>query len=482
MLKPSFLLPFLFLTFISHILTSSEQASKPDQIIQLFRHGARGPLSNYDPSWPLSEWGMLTPAGMRQQYILGNVLGQKYPDIFGDSYEYLDIYMLSDVTPRCIQSAVTQLYGVYLEKGPALRKDYPRLVGIPPYKDLRVKVIAGLLPNSAAAPYNFVPNIVNVVDQTNAYIFQGDQGNYCPNMITWEEQNNKDSKAQEAWKIFGTTIDNLNKHLNDSQKISSVPEFINFCDTMLCDLYDNRTLPGGIADQELISNLTFAFNWFIYHAWEGQELQRQLAAFTLVDEFLSQMDDCARGGVFNKAALYSGHDDNIMAVLAAFGIINEDCIMQNFNSYLQNKTTPFPNCYFPYFASNIIFELHNTSGSPFVKFFYNNVQIPLCNGQDICPYDDFVAFVKKATGNNTFKTYSQKCGVKTETLVSEVSNFLNYFELGLEMNYIALVIVSLLCGLISMKIISDRKKYDQLLNRNEATETLYSSMKDTEVN
>lgn len=464
------------------LIVSTSAQKQPDQLIEIFRHGARGPLSPYDPSWPTSQWGVLTAVGMRQQYILGKVLSEKYSDLLGAAYNYSQVYMISDTTPRCIQSALTHLYGIYLGTGPGLRDGYPPELAIPPYQDPLVKKIADSLEDFQALPYREVPNIVNIVDNTNAYIFQGDSSNYCPNMDKWETENSVDAAEQEAFnQIFNDTITNVNKLLSEELKLTSAMNVSTFGDVVLANLYDNRTLPGNLTDPQLVANVTHAFTWFIYHNWLAQPIQRQLASFNLVDAVLTELANYRAGNTYNKAAFYSGHDSNVLAVLAAFNVVNEDCIVANFESYLENNTLVYPNCYFPYFASDIAFEFYNDTNSPTVEFYYNGVLIPLCNGQDSCSYDDFVAFAKNATGNNTLKTYYQKCGANQTVIDQADTQSTNDSIIMINEPYaaprieiraesVAIVGLSVLCSLLIIQLIRDRRRFNKIAEekRNES--------------
>ena len=454
---------------------------KPDQIVELFRHGARGPIYDYDDSWNVSQYGMLTAVGMRQQYILGKVLSQKYSDLLGTAYDYNQIYILSDTTPRCIQSALIHLYGIYLGTGPALRDDYPTELAVPPYQDPLVKQIADQLGDTEAVPYKEVPNIVEIVDKTSGYIFQGDTPIYCPKVAIWEIENSKDDKEREAWAIFNETFTNVNKYLDPSKQLKTADDVTAFGDTVSVDFYENKTLPGGISDPELVSNISFAFAWYRFHVWEGQLLQRQLNAFGPVQAILAQMAAYKEGVKFNKAAFFSGHDDNIYAVLAAFGVITEDCLMDNFNSYVENKTLVHPNCYFPYFASDLMFEFYNSTETAYVKFYFNNALIPLCNGQDSCSYEDFVVFANNATGNHTLVSYFEKCTATQDYLnqfdidlksVTEVPAFTRqalYTVSDKKISTELMVItgLSILCVMLLANMVNDKKKYKHVVRELE---------------
>jgi len=458
---------------ILQLLLAFAFSSQPDQIIEIFRHGARGPVGAYDPSWPVNQWGVLTPVGMRQQYILGKVLSQKYSNLLQSAYNSSQIYMLSDVTPRCIQSAYAQFYGMYLGFGPSLNASYPTQLAVPPYQDARVQQLAASLPNSEAILNNNIPNIVNIVDSTNAMIFQGDRGFYCPNDANWVIENTNDTRAQEVWALFQDTINNINQYLNETQKLKTPNDLVSFGDTMLANVADNRPLPGGFSDPVLKNNITAAFLWFDFHLYSGQLIQRQLNAFNLIDTVLKQLTAFRKGQNYYPVALYSGHDSNIMAMLGALGVISEECIMANFESSTRNpnEALPYPNCYFPYFASNLIFEFYNSTDSAYVKVLYNNVALTLCNGQDACSYEDFLVFAANATGNNTADSYKQKCGfkqpvVKYSAAVFSDNTVINQSSRTVSM---ALMAVTALCIILFGKIIFTNRKYEQLVKESKST-------------
>jgi hypothetical protein len=450
------------------LLTVVTECAHPDQIVEVFRHGARGPLAGYDPSWSLDQWGVLTPVGMRQQYILGKVLSQKYSKFFQSStYNYTQIYMLTDTTPRCIQSAYAQFYGLYLGYGPSLSNSYPAQLAVPPYQDARVQNLAASLPNTEAIANNDVPNLVNIVDSLNAVIFQGHDGFYCPNVAQWIIQNTNDAASQQALAIFQDTINNVNQYLDGSKKLKAPQDIVSFGDTMLANIADNRPMPGGFTDRVLINNLTAAFSWFNFHLHNGQLIQRQLGAYNLLDAVLNQLKAFRQGQSYNPVALYSGHDSNIIAMLGALGVVSEECLMANFQSYARNHSQPVPylNCYFPYFASNLIFEFYNETDSAYVKVFYNNAVLPLCNGQESCSYEDFLVFVNNATGNNTAESYKQKCGAKETHLIqgAVVESITTSKTVSM-----ALMAVTALCVILFGKIIFNAKRYKQLVKESSS--------------
>jgi len=468
----------VFVLFSLFIALTTQTQKEPSQIIEVFRHGARGPLSGYDKSWQNHEFGALTASGTRQHFILGKTLAKKYPKFFSKAYNPLQVYVLSDTTIRCVQSAQAHLDGIFEGKGLSFRNDFASEVAVPPFVDPAVQETVASISHSSALPSFRIPTIVNIVDATNSVIFQRNRGASCPNGYSWEVQNARDAKAQEAWnKIFRSTIDNVNSYLEPKQEMKGNLDIAAFGDAVLVNIYDNRTLPGNITDPDLIKNLTSTFSWFVFHVEYGQLIQRQLSAYHTVEAMLNELIAFRQGVKYHQVAMFSGHDYNLYALLAAFNIVTEECLMENFLSYAANKTTPHPHCVFPHFAANIILEFYNHTSQ--VKFLYNNMVIPICKGQETCDYEEFLVIARNATGNNTFASFQEKCGLNVtnqgpsyERAITEdysPENNLNYQKdlilgaIPTKVLLVALGIMTLFCLILLAKLIAHKRSYSVLI-------------------
>jgi len=455
----------------------------------------------YDKSWYGWEFGALTASGTRQHYILGKTLAKKYPNIFKGAYNPFNVYVLSDFTYRCVQSASAQLDGLFEGKGLFLRPNFDPQVAVPPFIDPLVQGTVASISEASALPANRVPTIVNVVDSTNAAIFQRTRGAACPNGGIWERQNTFDKKTKEAWGIFKPTIDKVNANLLPNQQLRGNVDVAIFGDAMLVNLYDNRTLLGGLNDPDLLANFTSAFSWFVFHVEYGQQIQRQLSGYHTIQAMLDQLIAFRQGIKYHQVAMFSGHDYNLYAVLAAFGIVTEECLMENFLSYAANKTTPHPHCVFPHFAANIILELYNQTANPQVKFLYNNMAIPICDGKETCGYEEFLFVARNAIGNNTLASFQEKCGVvnsagntnkpaisseelsaqnqesAAEQLITQDTHLDEEKKINdktpkatkvisqntpLKIEVIALIVMTLLCIALLAKIVSNKRAYHVL--------------------
>lgn len=107
----SFLKPMLFILLIIF------STSKLYQVVSLFRHGARYHLTDlYDGNSTRDMWEELTPVGMRQHQTLGKILNREYIQnlkFLSEKFNKKEIEVYSTGFNRTIQSALSQLYGLY---------------------------------------------------------------------------------------------------------------------------------------------------------------------------------------------------------------------------------------------------------------------------------------------------------------------------------------------------------------------------------
>jgi lysosomal acid phosphatase len=99
------------------LLLITLSTSKLHQVVSLFRHGARYHLNTlYDGNSTYNIWGELTPVGMRQHQTLGKTLNKEYIQnlkFLPVSFDKKQVEVYSTDFNRTIQSAMSQLYGLY---------------------------------------------------------------------------------------------------------------------------------------------------------------------------------------------------------------------------------------------------------------------------------------------------------------------------------------------------------------------------------
>jgi len=396
----------LILISILVLVSSHKGGRKPDQVIELFRHGARSPNGNYE-IWPDLGEGQLTSEGMREHYQLGKTLAEKYSHLIETGFNRNDFYAVSNDVQRCIESGLVHLTSVFRGKSSTLTgTNSPQ----ESYQQKLIEQIGKFIPESEKDRGNIVPIQIDVVDPTTKLIFRGNEPQYCPNLGVWGTENLYNNDAQMAWNTFSATIEKANSKLLSYQQIYDIGSLVLSYDAIIAAIYDKRATPGEIKDKALIKELELAFAYYIYHLEQSQKIQRHLSAFNTLDVVLREMANFKEGKNPKKMVFLSGHDKNLYSVLAAFDVINKDCLLENYNTFVQIGRPKHAQCYYPYFASNLVFEFYNDPTNPYVQFYYNDVLIPLCNGKESCSYHEFVKFVKHSTGNlNGLADYNKKC-------------------------------------------------------------------------
>jgi hypothetical protein len=419
---------------------------------------------------------------MRQHYVLGDAIYRQYPFLF-DSPQYNDsVYILSDIVDRCIQSANSQFFGVYLYQGPSLPVDYPTDRALPPYNSPFINKTSGLN-NSEVFPERFYPTIIEYVSTpAETLLFNTDSPSLCPVINLWWAQNFVDAKAQEAWEAFQPLVQYLNSF---GVNITDAAQLISFGDTFFCDYYDDRELPFGIPyTDDLVVNMSFAFSWWQAHIWEGQPIQQQSNAFGFANGFIDYLQSYLNGSQPAQFILLSGHDDNIHTMLTPLGIVYDDCVMANFNAYWENSTTPYPNCHFPWFASTLKYELYNDT-DPYIKFYYEDNLIPLCHGGD-CSVAEFIELLQNITGNVTYEQWVANCNshvapatkfdgfiaskepsIRIKASASRAVEQSNTYTV--EWKDVAIVALVLICISLGGFLVLDRKRHRQELERSRTT-------------
>jgi len=403
------------LFFLTLLVIRKLQAQEPDQVIEFFRHGARAPINNYDPQWPSSELGMLTTVGMVEQYDLGKSIAAKYPNLIESGYNPDDVFALANNVPRCIESALVQLSSIYRGLTSTLTTSSQQSK-----IDSLIAEYTPSLSVSESSRGNYVPVEVNVVSSGSQeeLIFNGRALAWCPNLAIYETKNKGSTEMSAGWTTFQTPIQQANSYLSDSQVIGSLGELDKAYDAFIADKFDSKTLPGGISDWNLVESLNYGHAYYQFADEQLQKIQNQLTSFPTIKAIKDQMTNFRQGSRAKKLVLLSGHDKNIFAILASFGVISLDCLVANYNDHINSQTPSYPNCQFPGFASNLIFEFYNTTSNPYVKVYYNDVIVPLCSGQDTCSYDEFIAFLESATEIDSLNIWNEKCG-NSDDSVSE---------------------------------------------------------------
>jgi len=406
---PKLQLPLLFLTIsLLNLAQAQEEKRQPDQVIEIFRHGARAPLTTFDPQWSDSQLGELTVVGMLQHYELGKSLAEKYPNLVASGYDPNDVFVLSCSRKRCIESAMVHLSSMFRGKTSTLKES--------PQKELQEGLIAKyshhLLADEADRG-DYVPIEVEVVKfgSEEELILKGRNPRWCSNIEKYRKENTKKYEMSHGWEAFQDTVKKVNKYLDADQKITELKMTRTAYDAFEADMNSGKVLPGRMTDVHLIESLNFAQSYFLYVNEELQSIQRELASFNMLRAIMNQMENFRIGNNSKKLALYSGNDKNIFALLSSFGVINDKCLLVNYEDHVHEQNLSYPNCRNAGFASNLVFEFYNDTKNPYVKVLYDDVLVTLCNGKETCSYGEFKSLVRNANPEiQSLNGWNKQCG------------------------------------------------------------------------
>jgi len=462
-------LHLLFTVFcILSLIHANPVDPQPDMVVEVFRHGARGPVRDQLNTWG-KETGQLTGVGMRMHYLLGAALRDRYPTLL-TNYDPAKIILRSTDVNRTIMSAYSQMYGIYAGTGAGLFGDDVATLTVPPYVDYDPNV-AKTLTNDAALPFNYQTLPIHVDSALTDKMLTGMGA--CPNFNAWADELNAD---EESTKIFNTELVEVTKTLRAANiKISTGKDVSSFGDTAIANKFENVPIPGNIpADSQDYLDIKFAAEWQFFKAYGSGKNEAALHSLYLLRGIQDYINSFLNKTSPANFVFLSAHDSTLMPVLAAFGITTKDCLLANHQAQKAGKAIPNPSCLYPAFASNLIFEVYGKeTENAYVKFYYNNVPQPICGktgeGSNTCTMKELDAYIGKVTNNYSFADYAQKCGVKAAVMPTVLTNTYGTINLGFGV-LAAVLAISLILTCSNLK-----KKEIVLNNDSEANKALLAN-------
>lgn len=384
--------------------------AQPTMVVEVFRHGARGPsVLQYDSSWQVH--GELTPVGMRQHYILGSIMAQRYPHLL-DEYDPRYIYIKSTNYNRTIMSVSAQAYAAFEGKGPSIQADTQVELTLPPFedKDLVESISSELTNVQASVPNGFQPLVIQVVEKPqDRVLFVGPWN--CDSVAKWQQEKSNDARNQEILEYLKGTMTELRSL---GYNVQTGLDLHNFGDTLIDNHFDGRPLPRGVEYGSTVYNdSVFAFQWYSIYNFVGEGTERLLKSLYLLDQIVAWFEGAAKGTNPLKFAFMSAHDTSLLPLLGLYNITNSTCFFENYKSEKLGKELPYPDCVYPMFASQVLYEFYNSAEGPYIKFLYNGKPFKICNTDTYeCSLKDFAAKTRSLLMNHYPKDYDGLCTVQ----------------------------------------------------------------------
>jgi len=399
--------------------TSSDilpDTSKVVMVVELNRHGARGPLEVLKEVDWVKKYGKgeLTPVGQRQRYYLGKRMAKRFPTIFKEKLLYDEFYIRSTSYNRTIMSAFSQMLGANdFLSGDEIPFDKNDKRLFPPYFDSIHSVDF-----KTALPLGITPfPIHSRLTEIDKDMFV--TGGVCPK--NQELIDNSLRIARENLQKSPHFLDTLRqgRQAYGLAKNWGAEDLFNAAfligDFAIMDAMNNEN-PIIKPNTPLFNKLSRYYSYCILVKNEVPDSARAQSTpfFLEALEFMEAKIDQKKDRL--KYVMYSGHDDNLAAAIQALGIYHDlACLRQaGFDAPDNDSCEPSPPV-----ASNIALELLKDSRFPSghaARISYNEKYIKICpDGDALSPYTcDFKIFSQDLKKRSTINNLSDFCKISSE--------------------------------------------------------------------
>ncbi|XP_037071527.1 prostatic acid phosphatase-like [Pollicipes pollicipes] len=339
------------------LICTSEAANHTLQLLQvLFRHGARTPIDMYPNDPNAGHWwqgpGQLTNEGKNNQYELGRFLRQRYADFLHPLYHMNYTRVESSDVDRTLMSAEANLAGLYPPQG--RDRWNPDL----PWQPIPV--------HTRPAEIDFK---LRFLDSCQRY-----------REARAALASSADVRALDA--EYGPLYRYLQQH--SGVPVPSLQQVSWLYDTFWIDDHHGLPIPEWARrrlapyNRTVYPELMRPLSDISFQLMSHTQLMRRLGGGALLAEMVEHMRDRVAGTLQptgRQLFMYSAHDFNVAALLAALGVYNGVA---------------------PPLASCVMVELHrDPTGAFFVQVFYRNdttvepysLRLPGCTMQ--CPWEAF---------------------------------------------------------------------------------------------
>lgn len=398
---------FSFILTSRQLLWPSSSNNSIKLIIEVTRHGARSPL--YD-NFISSVWnippGHLTSIGQRQHYLLGRELRRRYmieKNFLNHSYNDEEVKVYSTDYIRTIQSAQSQLLGLYYDEGSLFNNSkMDKKFVVPPINVENWENILNDLKNNTL-PFRFQPipikalpdkfNLILAPDENCNKIQQIKDENYQTDYYqNFEKKLHNMGFYRQFEKIFKVDASNL-----------TIEETQQYLDIITMNRYDSRKLPENYTEEfDDLMNFAYCFRQSYLKIGNDSVLPYYVSNFfeNLLEKFDEKILNSENENDKLKLEFFSAHDNNLLYILRGLGLTN---YTDDFEEFM--KPTKFFSYRNPQLASLLLFELHELKENYFVKVLFNDKVMKINDCEEFCSYPKFKIWLKERVLQN----WEEKC-------------------------------------------------------------------------
>ena len=431
----------IFLVIISLQITQIITKDTTRLVFELFRHGARNPLGEMKPFKIVSTretYKDLTTTGMRNHYMLGSLIRQKFPDIIPKSFRDLSIKV--SATRRTVASALSQLT--------SLTSDFNQVeVENQANKDLWTppnSTVSGDASKKSALPekLNVFPLDIEGKD-TNFMFWADDCKKVGPDYDALKKEYKDKLKDQlnASYKVYEKY--GYDPKVLFEDKVWTVSNIYSLTDTLIAKIFNDKDF---VFAYELLLHADIIHSFHEFSNGQDEDINKVFNT-QMYDSWLDKISDMeselkGKDVKADKLGLYSAHDTNIsIAAASLFGMENSfPCLLDQYQKRVVNANVPGKDEYLAImaeikkagcfstlqFASNVIIEIYTPEKSDNVnqalinnsalnvssslpelrvRGFYNNEQRQM-DGKDDLSLTEFKKYLNKRKSSN----FTKDCG------------------------------------------------------------------------
>eukprot|EP01016_Furgasonia_blochmanni_P026019 TRINITY_DN27779_c0_g1_i2.p1 TRINITY_DN27779_c0_g1~~TRINITY_DN27779_c0_g1_i2.p1 ORF type:complete len:420 (+),score=55.97 TRINITY_DN27779_c0_g1_i2:64-1323(+) len=354
----------------------------------------------------------LTDVGIRQHFLIGRELRYRYIEdlkFLSEFYDNSEIEVRSTDMTRTIQSAASQMLGLYPKSTARQSRDVLDKFGRPPMEVSNVDQIlenldGRVLPNDHQA----IP--IHVAQLSSEYLLPND--GLCPKLND-ELDNLKDT---DVYKGFDRLLrengfyTNMSRALNIDENTMNIELVGQYHDVLIADLYAGREFPEDLS-KELWLWIRFVNDFKAYYGNYGDDPHIinlwNSQMFKEINNRLKAKVESPNSPL--KFLVYSAHDDTLMSILAGLGSAR---YTTDFSEYV-NGSRDGKIVVNAIFASTIFIELYqDESDEAFsVKVIFNDKPLFIDGCPDIlCPFETISEILMKRVIDDYENVCLQKIG------------------------------------------------------------------------
>lgn len=318
--------------------------------------------------------GELTNVGIRQHFLLGAELRQRYIEgkkLLQMRFNASEVYFRSTDVNRTLISAESQVLGLYpLGAGPLFAQE---TTAFPP-----ISLHIQIFPNHTRKQA-FQPLPIHTVPANTDFLLQPSAA--CARLHHSLHSLYSSPRFQQVCSSNPSLLLLImnTANLTYSQAVERLPYVV---DNWVCNREVGNRLPEGVTEG-VMRNATRLFDRIFSMRVETEE-NRRLFASAFFLELADLLDKVRKGREKSKFRLYSAHDDTLAGLLSG---------LQAFNSAL------------PPFASSLLFEVYRHQAGFYIDIIYNDVKLNLIGCPFPCPLPHFADFLRK----RAYSDYRFRC-------------------------------------------------------------------------